>query len=88
MFRLCQKPETKSEMLWNRLKKLHGPFSTHHIREIGRQIYFDSADRRVREWVQNATKPGLKKLTEKQCRKLKLWKPNRVFLTWYTITRG
>ena len=73
--------ETKQEKLYKILRKKH-TFSSHYVRKVGSEIYLDSADRRLREFVEKGL---FRRLTKEDIRQRRYNKKGQAPLAWYTI---
>lgn len=72
---------TKEDVLWDKLKNL-GTFSSHTVREIGFSMFYDRADRTVRQW---ANEGKLRRISLTECKLKGLVKEGNAPLAWWEI---
>lgn len=70
---------TKEQRLWDKLMFL-GTFNSHHVRETGFDMYYDRADRTVREW---AEKGLIRRIPFEECLLRGLLKEGNSRLAWW-----
>lgn len=72
---------TKEEELWNQLKYL-GKFNSHKVREIGFYMFYDRADRTVRQWAEEGR---LRRIPNEEAILRGLVKKGNAPLAWWEI---
>ena len=70
---------TKEDILWERLRHL-GEFNSHTVREIGFSMFYDRADRTVRDW---ASRGLLRRIPHEECLLRGLIKKGNAPLAWW-----
>lgn len=70
--------KTKKERLWDLLPST--PFNSHHAREIGLAMFYDSADRTCRSWAEEGR---FVRITMDECYLRGLIKPGYARLAWW-----
>ncbi len=76
---------TKKDILYERLRHLQ-VFSSATVHELGTEMYYTSAERRVREWADESNPERcLRRLEAEEIRLRGLWKPGNQHLAWFEI---